>query len=120
METVHLGEIIKRVVKARRLTDKEVAKGVALTRQTVQQTYSEADMHTSKIRKFSEYLDHDFFAYLSPNKKYDFSKDEITQGEDVKIPYGIPKEEAEEVSLTFKVPRGMHQQILNMIINQPV
>lgn len=117
MKTVHIGELIKRVAKERRLTDDEIGEGVNLSRTGVQRTYNETDMSTAKLRKFSEFLNYDFFAHLTDKTS---SATFTTQGE-----FQEPLEKydrtnmVEEVSLTFKVPKGMQQQILGMIMNQP-
>lgn len=111
MKTVHLGEIIKKVAKDKRLTDEEIASGVNLSRTAVQRTYAEADMNTAKLRKFSEFLEYDFFAHLID------TPDNVSKTE-----HFIVQEQSEkyatadnQVSLVLTIPRAKQQQIMQLV-----
>lgn len=111
MKTVHIGEIIKKVAKEKRLTDEEISQGVNLSRTGVQRTYAEADMNTAKLRKFSEYLEYDFFAHLTEKVQ----SDTLNAHSEFQEPLEKYDKVDNQVSLVLTIPRAKQQQIMQLV-----
>lgn len=111
MKTVHIGELIKKVAKEKRLTDDEIGEGVNLSRTGVQRTYNEADMSTAKLRKFSEFLEYDFFSHLTESA---YPATNTTQNDflEPKEKYALNQS---EVSVVLKIPRDKQQEIIKIV-----
>jgi transcriptional regulator with XRE-family HTH domain len=113
MKTVHIGELIKSVAKDKKLTDEEIAIGVNLSRSAVQRTYSEVDMSTAKLRKFSEFLEYDFFSHLTD------ATDNVSKTEQIQVNEPVEKYATadNEVSLILTIPRAKQHQIMRLVFS---
>jgi len=63
---VHIGEIIKDIVKQKKLTDDEFAALVAMSRQGIRYIYDKKSIHIDQLNMISRALEHNFFKYYAP------------------------------------------------------
>ena len=66
---IHIGELVKSVVKERKLKDSEFAKMIGKTRQNVYDLYKRDSVDVKFLLTISEALDHDFFTYFLKAQK---------------------------------------------------
>lgn len=65
MGKVHIGKIIKQVVRQQQLTDVQFGQLIGLTRDGVQKIYPKEFIDTELLTTISKSLNYDFFGYFS-------------------------------------------------------
>jgi transcriptional regulator with XRE-family HTH domain len=67
---IHIGELIKNIVKQNRLTDDDFAKKINLSRTAIRNIYLKPHINTEQLALVSSILGHDFFRYYleDPNE----------------------------------------------------
>lgn len=62
---MHIGNLIKQVVRKQQLTDNQFGQMIGLTRDGVQKIYPKEFLDTELLNSISRVLNHDFFTYFS-------------------------------------------------------
>lgn len=100
MNSVHIGERIRELVRKKKLTDSQFGDLIGLSRPGVQKIYPKEYLDTELLQKISQALTHDFFA--------EFSK-ELGMVAEKESPFG--QESTNELGRLFNLLAQMNQRL---------
>lgn len=114
MESLHLGEFIKGIISNKNLTQSEVAEKMSMSRNGLHSTLNKENMNTDLIRRFSSVLginlwEKIYFQTIPHGEERDYHLLNEPR------PIYTTKEEAEAITISFKVSLDKKNEILQIL-----